>query len=131
MSETPKPVGSISWTDLTVADAEGVRKFYEAVVGWTADPVDMGDYQDYCMQLPGSGDTVAGICHARGVNANMPPQWLVYITVENLQQSIDRCLSMGGKVRHQREATPGEGALAVIEDPVGAVAALYQPVDDA
>ena len=46
-----------------------------------------GGYADYCMNEPESGQTIAGVCHARGVNANLPPQWLLYITVANLETS--------------------------------------------
>jgi hypothetical protein len=31
----------------------------------------MGDYSDYTMMCPGDGDAVAGICHARGSNADL------------------------------------------------------------
>jgi catechol-2,3-dioxygenase len=38
-------VGTVAWFDLTVSDAVEVRDFYQAVVGWTTSPVDMGGYQ--------------------------------------------------------------------------------------
>ena len=45
MSEAMKQeVGSINWTDLTVPEAEKVKDFYSAVVGWKFAPVDMGGY---------------------------------------------------------------------------------------
>ena len=92
MSEEKRPViGTVSWMDLTVADAPRVRDFYREVVGWDVTDVDMGGYSDYCMNAPESGATVAGICHARGVNADLPPQWLVYITVADLDHAMERC----------------------------------------
>jgi hypothetical protein len=33
----------------------------------------MGTHNDFNMLRPGSGKPVAGICHARGPNANLPP----------------------------------------------------------
>ena len=39
MSGTGPAVGSISWVDLTVPDAPGVRDFYAAVTGWRPSPV--------------------------------------------------------------------------------------------
>jgi predicted enzyme related to lactoylglutathione lyase len=42
MSATPKP-GTITWQDLTVGDAEAIRDFYAAVVGWTPESVKMGE----------------------------------------------------------------------------------------
>src|SRR5689334_11012598 len=87
-SEGMKKVGTIGWTDLTVPRADRVRRFYEKVVGWTSQPVDMGDHADYVMNAPagkgGKAETVAGICWNQGVNAGLPPQWLVYVIVERL-----------------------------------------------
>lgn len=41
--------GSLAWHGLTVQDAASTRDFYSVVIGWKANPVDMGDYQDYSM----------------------------------------------------------------------------------
>ena len=48
-------VGKIGWIDMTVDDADGVRDFYKAVVGWETDDVSMGDYSDYVMKMPVAG----------------------------------------------------------------------------
>src|SRR4051812_32290221 len=100
MSEPTAPgVGTVGWFDLTVPDAPKVRDFYQAVVGWTASDVDMGGYQDYCLHPAGENQPpVAGVCHAREHNAGLPAQWLIYITVRNLDASMDRCLELGGQV---------------------------------
>jgi len=108
-----------------VPDAESVRDFYQDVAGWSASPVDMGGYSDYCMSPPGAAQPVSGICHARGGNADLPPVWLIYITVEDLDESIRRCLERGGKLRHPPKSM-GAARYCIIEDPVGAVAGLYE-----
>lgn len=41
MTNSKPDIGSLGWTDLTVPDAERIRDFYQAVVGWRAEPVDM------------------------------------------------------------------------------------------
>jgi hypothetical protein len=120
-------IGTISWVDLTVEDASAIREFYRDVVGWETSDVDMGGYDDYCVHPPGR-DPVAGICHARGGNAAMPPQWLIYLTVADLDASLERCAARGGKVVVDPRTMGGQGRYAVIEDPAGAVAALFQPV---
>ena len=117
------PVGSITWRDLTVKEAEKVRDFYSKVVGWKTSPVDMGGYNDFNMNLPGSGETVAGICHARGPNAKLPPQWLIYITVADADESAKRCVELGGKIIDGPRMM-GEYRFCVIQDPAGAIAAL-------
>ena len=122
-------VGQIGWFDLTVPDAESLRAFYERVVGWSSEPVDMDGYNDYAMKPPGADGAVAGICHARGTNAEIPPQWLLYITVADVAKSARECTAAGGEVIvGPREM--GGGGFAVIRDPAGAVCALYQPAPE-
>ena len=118
-------IGKIGWIDMTVGDAPAVRDFYKAVVGWEAEDVSMGDYSDYVMKMPG-GDGVAGVCHARGNNAELPSGWLIYITVANVDASAKACTDKGGKLVVEPRGLAG-GRFCVIEDPGGSVAALYQP----
>jgi predicted enzyme related to lactoylglutathione lyase len=123
--KTPKP-GTVSWFDLTVPNADEVKDFYSAVAGWGTMPIEMDGYSDYCMMPPRSKKPAAGICHARGVNAGLPAQWLIYITVPNLAASLKRCVAKGGKVLRPAKSMGG-ARMAVVRDPAGAVAALYQP----
>ena len=125
MSQSKPEIGRVAWTDLTVADAEGVRDFYAAVVGWKPEAVGMGDYSDYTMSAPGSGTCVAGVCHARGVNAGLPAQWLVYIVVADVEAAAARCLEKGGRVLVAPRPM-GDFRCCVIQDPAGAVCALSQ-----
>ena len=122
-NSTPPP-GTIAWHDLTVDDADGLRDFYASVVGWEPSPVSMGDYSDYGMATP-DGTGVAGVCHARGVNEGIPPQWLIYIVVENLDASLAECTRLGGSLLHGPRDMHGS-KFAVIRDPAGAVAGLYE-----
>jgi len=120
-------VGSIGWFDLTVPNATEVRDFYKKVVGWKTADVAMDGYNDYCMNSPESGKTVAGVCHARGVNESLPPTWMIYITVKSAAASAKRCVAMGGSVLVEPKGLGGMGRYCVIRDPAGAVAALFEP----
>ncbi len=117
-------VGTIGWRDLTVKNAEKGRDFYKNVVGWKSEDVKMGEYSDYNMIVPSTGEGVAGICHARGVNADLPPQWLIYIVVDDVDRSAAKCRELGGEVV-AGPRTLGGGRFCVIRDPAGAVCALY------
>ena len=82
MGEAKKQaIGSIGWRDLTVENADDLRDFYAAVVGWKTESVNMGGYNDYVM-VDANGEHVSGVCHARGENAEIPPQWMMYVVVE-------------------------------------------------
>ncbi len=121
MSDKPK-IGSIVWKDLTVENADEIRDFYCKVVGWKPSAVDMGGYSDYVVQSP-DGEDIGGVCHRQGVNANVPPQWMMYITVGNLQESMKHCEALGGKIVDGPRRM-GISDYCIIQDPAGAVAAL-------
>jgi predicted enzyme related to lactoylglutathione lyase len=120
-------IGSVGWKDLTVNDAEQIKTFYESVTGWKAEPLSMGDYSDYIMKTP-EGTIVGGICHARGANSGLPPQWLIYITVADIEESVAKCLSLGGKAVTPVKTFGNEAKYCVIQDPAGAFSALWQAI---
>lgn len=116
-------IGGISWIDLTINNAQEVRDFYSDVIGLKAQPLSMGSYDDYMMKSPEDNEAQVGICHAKGVNLDLPPQWLIYFNVSDIHSSIETCKKRGGKI-----ITPvrdmGDFKMCVIQDPAGAVAAL-------
>ena len=124
MSKTPS--GSIAWVDLTVPDADKLRDFYKDVVGWEFEGCDMdgGAYQDYNMMPAGTGNAVAGICHATGGNAGMPASWMMYVTVPDLDAAVAKCTKLGGEVVLGPKGE--QTRFCVIRDPAGAVMA-HQP----
>lgn len=122
-------VGHISWLDLTVPDAAATRDFYRQVVEWSAEDVEMEDggerYADYNM-LGENGSPMAGICHARGVNMDLPPVWMMYLSVGDLAESLRRVQEEGGEVIKAVRGQDGEHVYAAVRDPVGAYLALAQ-----
>ena len=122
-----RQLGAVGWFDVTVDRAAEARAFYEAVVGWTSSEVDMGDYCDFAMHSPTSGDAVAGICHARGVNEALPRgMWIPYVCVEDVDRSARRCLELGGEVVVEPKEVSGQGRFCVLRDPFGAFIALLR-----
>jgi predicted enzyme related to lactoylglutathione lyase len=126
--EKSKPaIGSIGWFDLTVPDAVRVRDFYAAVVGWKSQGFDMGGYEDFVMAEPESGRAVAGVCNKRGVNADVPSQWLLYIIVANCEAAAQKVVELGGELVRKPGSAGAMGRYCVIRDPAGAVCALFEP----
>lgn len=118
-------LGTIGWLDITVPEAGPLKDFYTAVVGWKATETPMPGYTDYTLEAPAKGP-VAGICHARGNNANLPPVWLVYLYVADLDASLEACRAGGGELLSGPTSYGTAGRFAVIRDPAGACCALYQ-----
>jgi len=120
-------VGHIAWLDLTVSDASATRDFYRRVVDWSVQEVEMGDanerYADYVM-VGAVGEPAAGLRHARGVNLDLPPVWMIHLPVGDLAESVRRVREEGGKVLQAMRGDDGAFTSAVIQDPVGACLTL-------
>ena len=125
MANEVKEVGEIVWHDLTVPNAAQVREFYQSVIGWEADEFKVGDYNDYVISTAQNKQTVAGLCHARGDNANLPPQWLVYIKVHNLDASLEAVRRNGGEILVGPKPF-GNARFCVLKDPAGAAFAIVE-----
>lgn len=119
----PTP-GTMAWLDLSVPDAAAVRDFYTGVIGWTAEPAPMDGYEDWTM-AGADGEAAAGICYARGENAGLPPVWIPYFAVTDLDAAVSAATGAGGVVvaGPQRD---GESGYAVLRDPAGATFAVFQ-----
>jgi len=120
-------VGEMVWMDLTVANASEVKDFYQSVIGWQSEDIamDNGQYHDYSMALASNSETVTGICHAKGPNADMPATWLPYFLVTDIEQSTQNAVKQGGELLTPIKSM-GSDKYAVIKDPSGAMCALYQ-----
>jgi uncharacterized protein len=120
-------VGRLYWLDLTVPDASATQDFYQQVIGWSVQKVEMEDaggyYADYNL-LHENGNAAAGICHARGVNVGLPPVWIIYLPVGGLAESLRRVPEEGGRIIKAMKGEDGKYGYAVVQDLVGAYFAL-------
>lgn len=127
MPDKAAGVGRICWLDLTVPDASTTQRFYRQVVEWSVQSVEMESggerYADYNL-LREDGRLAAGVCHARGVNVDLPPVWMIYLPVGDLAESLRRVSEEGGKVIKATQGEDGQHAYVVVQDPVGAYLAL-------
>lgn len=130
MSDNQPKIGTVSWFDLTVENADELRDFYSAVIGWIPEPLSMGEYNDYVMKSPDGNQAVAGVCHARGMNQGIPPQWILYFNVADLAKSVTEILKRGGKKLTEIKEYQGGAKYCFVQDPAGAAFALFQPGTD-
>ena len=84
----------------------------------------MGDYSDFNM-CDATGDAAAGVCHARGRNAGLPPVWMVYFQVPDLDESLAQAQAAGGTVLQQPRGA-GSERYAVLRDPARTVFAVAE-----
>lgn len=117
-------IGKIVWTDVTVKNADANRDFYKEVFNWTFEEVSMGDYSDYTMKNE-NGNVIGGICHKDGPNKDFPSQWINYIKVNSINDSLKKAEKLGGKIIIP--VNPDSSyKMAVIEDVAGAYIGLFE-----
>jgi predicted enzyme related to lactoylglutathione lyase len=116
--------GAFSWSELTTPDPAQAAAFYGNLFGWTFK--DMGDAMGG-YTVASQGETqVAGIMAPPPGAPPMPPAWGCYVTVSQVETTVQRCLELGGKVLVPPMDVPGVGRMAVIQDPQGATLSVMQ-----
>jgi uncharacterized protein len=119
--------GLFCWADLGTTDAASARGFYAALLGWEPDPARSAPDPDAYAVMAIDGEAVAGIYpqdddqRARGV----PPAWLSYVAVEDVDATAARAEELGGIVLVGPRDIGEDGRMAVVGDPQGAVFALW------
>ncbi len=118
--------GHISWHELNTTDYESAWKFYSELFGWkhTTD-FEMGDMGMYFMfGEAGSKEAIGGMSNVAKQH-EMPPHWLYYITVEDIDGAVERVKSHGGKVLNGPMEVPGGDRTAQCMDSQGAAFGLH------
>ncbi len=117
------PVGRFCWNELLTDDVEGARKFYTQLFGWETSRTDMSPGEPYHMFLRG-GQQVAGLMK-RPANMPVPPSWLYYVRVENVDKSFARAKELGAGICLEPMDIPDIGRFAVLLDPAKAAFAIF------
>lgn len=124
--EKPKH-GTINWTDLTIPNAEEVKEFYKTVIGWTEQAIPMKDgdeeYNDFVM-LHSENGAAGGICHSKGTNLGIPPQWIPYISVNDIEKRKNLAIEHGGEILKEQLNKDGELYYVIMKDISGAIFAM-------
>jgi hypothetical protein len=103
-----------SWCELLGRDLDAEIAFYEAVFGWgVRSDKDYSEWQH-------EGRSIGGLLAMPDIAPEaIPPMWLPYVSVDDVDETIDRIDGVGGSVRVPPEDFAG-GRFAVINDVHGA-----------
>jgi predicted enzyme related to lactoylglutathione lyase/membrane protease YdiL (CAAX protease family) len=120
--------GTFSWADLGTPDPAAAKHFYTGLFGWSFDDRPMSNDEHYTMLLQ-DGKSVAALYQQQADqrSAGIPPHWLPYVTVESADRVSAQAAELGGTVLAQPFDVQEHGRMAVIQDPTGAVVALWEP----
>jgi predicted enzyme related to lactoylglutathione lyase len=115
------------WIELATSDQAGAKKFYSSLFGWTADDSPMGPGQFYTMFRLNGKDIGGGYTLMPDqVAMHVPPNWLVYVAVENADAAVAKAKQLGANVFAGPMDVMEHGRMAILQDPTGAVFAIWQ-----
>ncbi|MFQ5555946.1 MAG: VOC family protein [Acidimicrobiales bacterium] len=119
--------GTPSWVDLATTEPEGAKRFYSAMFGWDFTDEEAGGEAVYTMATK-DGHAAAGMMQQaqEQVDMGLPPMWNTYITVDDVQATVGRVESAGGRVMAPVMDVMDAGKMAVVVDPSGAVVCLWE-----
>ena len=116
--------GRFVWRELVVKNQAEASAFYSSVFGWKASTVDMGGGYRYTVLKNGEKDV--GSLVAPPADRDVPPNWLTYITVDDVDDVAARVPSLGGSVLMGPYDAPSIGRVAIVADPQGGKFAAFQ-----
>ncbi len=121
-AQQPAPgsfVGAVLLTD----DAPATAAFYSQVFGWNLERADDGGYA-----VHHRGRIIAGISPLQNAEEDIEESfWLVGLTVEDLDASLEAAETAGGRIYENAERVSEYGRFAVVADREGAPAMLIEP----
>ena len=123
--QQPLSVGKFCWNALLTSDKAGATKFYSAVFGWQAEDFPGAGVKYTVWKNKGKG--VGGLM--KRPSEDMPPHWLGYVTVADVDATAKKAGEAGGKVTMPPSDVPTVGRIAVLQDPQGAALGVIQPLD--
>jgi uncharacterized protein len=118
--------GKFVWYELMTPDAAASKAFYRSVVGWGVKGMPMPGFE-YTMLMAGE-TRAAGIMQmtddAKKAGARMG--WTGYVGVDDVDASTEKAKGLGATVCMPPMDIPTVGRFSVIQDPGGAVIALFR-----
>lgn len=119
--------GTFCWVELGTTDGEAAKKFYTELFGWSFDDKPIGPGMVYTM-LKLDGKDVAALykLDAEKLAQGVPPHWLSYISVTSADESAAKAKELGATVHAEPFDVFTVGRMSVVQDPAGAVFALWQ-----
>jgi len=109
--------GALVWNELQTYDTASASKFYQAVFGWrsTTGRAAGNEYTSFMVDE----HPVAGMLAIQPEWGAVPPNWSIYLGVDDVAAACTLAVSLGGKVEVQPSEIPNVGWFALLRDPQG------------
>ncbi len=111
--------GAVIWFEVMGQDADKVKHFYSELLGWQ---LELEGPMQYAMVDKQEGGIPGGV----GVSSEGPGWTTFYVQVDDIEESMARAESLGGRVLLPIREIPGGDRIAVFADPEGHPIGLVQ-----
>ena len=123
--ETAPEIGEASWYELMTTDMTAAMKFYQEVFGWQpTESMDLGEMGKYQMFNRPHG-MIGGMMNKPAEMANVPPNWVIYFRVPDVDAAAQRITAGGGKIVNGPMDVPSGDRVVIASDPQGAAFGLH------
>lgn len=126
-TQTAPQAGTFVWNELATTNVQAAKDFYNKVFGWEYTDKKMDD-MTYTI-IKHNGKDFGGIWAIPSAQqSQIPPHWLAYILVEDVNKSLESAKKNGATILKPIQQAGDMGRFAIIQDPTGAHIALWQPL---
>lgn len=110
--------GAFTWNELSVRDPEVAKAFYGKLFGWTFSEEEMptGTYHT----ISNNGRMNGGMIKMTEEWGDIPPHWMVYLSVADIDATVEKIKEAGGKIEMDITEAPNTGRFTIVSDPTGA-----------
>ncbi|HHF7373037.1 VOC family protein [Legionella bozemanae] len=121
--------GEFCWNELATPNVIAAKDFYRHVLGWQYTEEAVGD-MIYTLFRTSTGDkSIGGILEIpKEKQDKIPPHWMGYILVENLEDTLAKAIKHGATVKVSVTKAGDFGLFAVVVDPTGAHIAFWKSI---
>jgi predicted enzyme related to lactoylglutathione lyase len=121
--------GRVSWNELITPNPQVAGDFYGKLFGWQAEPFSppgapTGGPPYTLFKTDAADPGTAGMLQSP--QPDMPPLWIPYVVVEDVETSRAKAVDLGGKALTEVMDMGGVGRIAMVQDPVGAILGLHE-----
>jgi len=110
--------GRVVWHDCMTPDVDKSIEFYTKLFGWTIETWDPSPSGVPYPMIKNGEESLGGFVKLDG-GTELPPHWISYVHVDDIDAALQRTAANGGKVCVPATEIPTVGKFSVIEDPTG------------
>jgi predicted enzyme related to lactoylglutathione lyase len=119
--------GTFCWVELHSSDADDAKRFYSGLFGWDFDDMEMDGGGVYTLCRV-DGKLVGALMQQHPeMEEGIPPNWLSYASTDDVDASASKAGELGANVMAGPFDVMDAGRMAAVQDPTGAVFAIWQP----